>query len=68
MHACIGAELDGGVAWQDGSLEHDHLYGTVAVMSQAVLVHGGRPDPHDPPQLDATSARPHFGRYPVVFG
>ena len=68
VHACIGAELDGGVAWHDDAVESDHLYGTVAVMCEAVLAHGGRPDPDDPPQRDTTSARPHFGTYPVVFG
>lgn len=67
MHACIGAELDGGVAWHDGGDLDGHLYGTVAVMCASLLAHGARPDPDDPPRRDPSSARDHFGSYPVVF-
>jgi cytochrome P450 len=67
IHACIGAELDGGVAWFPGTDPATHLYGTVAIMAAAVLRAGGRPDPDDPPRLDPSSTRPHFGRYSVRF-
>ena len=71
-HACIGAELDGGLEqtrMADGAAcpGDDHLYGTVAVMAHAFLAAGGRADPDDPAQLDSTSTRRHYTRYPVVF-
>lgn len=67
-HACIGAELDGGMeVLGDGIPDDDHLYGTVAVMVTATLAAGGRPDPQDPPVQDPHTKRPHFASYPVVF-
>lgn len=68
MHACVGAELDGGLEILDGEPGEDHLYGTVAVMAQAFLAAGGRRDPENPPQLDPASQRSHYSTYPVVFG
>ncbi len=65
-HACIGAELDGGVAQEDGQLD-DHLFGTVAVITHAFLGLGGRPDPQNPPVVDPTTERLNFASYPVVF-
>ncbi len=67
-HACIGAELDGGLEQAGGTPRPDHLYGTVAVMVHAFLDAGGRPDPDDPPRLDPASVRAHYDRYPVLFG
>ena len=67
VHACIGMELDGGLEHESGSPLSDHLYGTVAVMVEAFLAAGGRPDPDDPPRLDPGSSRRHFSAYPVVF-
>lgn len=67
-HACIGAELDGGMeVLGDGIPDEDHLYGTVAVMVTATLAAGGRGDPRDPPVQDPHTKRPHFASYPVVF-
>ena len=68
MHACIGMELDGGVhaAGQDG--EHEPVFGTVTLMVHALLAHGARPDPAEPPTWDPHSSRENFSRYPVVFG
>ena len=66
-HACIGAELDGGLEIDPGRDEHEQLYGTVAVMAHAFLEAGGRQDPDNPPQLDPNSTRKHFSSYPVVF-
>ena len=67
-HACIGAELDGGMEiLDDGPPDDDHLYGTVAVMVTATLAAGGRPDPDDPPVQDPNTKRPHFSSYPIVF-
>jgi cytochrome P450 len=67
-HACIGAELDGGLEVEANRESDDQLYGTVAVMAHAFLEAGGRQDPNDPPQLDPASIRKHYGSYPVLFG
>lgn len=67
-HACIGAELDGGLEIDPGRPSEEQLYGTVAVMAHAFLSAGGRRDPKHPPQLDPNSIRKHYSAYPVVFG
>ncbi len=67
-HACIGAELDGGMELLgDTTPDDDHLYGTVAVMVTATLAAGGRPDPQNPPVQDPNTKRPHFSSYPIIF-
>ena len=66
MHACVGAELDGGLDPVDG-VGADHLFGTVAVVTHAFLSAGGRRDPASEPQLNPNSTRTHFSSYPVVF-
>ena len=66
-HACIGAELDGGMEIdRTAAPDADHLYGTVAVMVAATLAAGGRRDPHNPPVADPNTMRPHFSSYPIV--
>ena len=67
-HACIGAELDGGLEVDMQAETDDNLYGTVAVMVHAFLEAGGRGDPSHPPTLDPNSIRKHFSKYPVLFG
>ena len=67
-HACIGAELDGGLEVDMQAETDDNLYGTVAVMVHAFLEAGGRGDPNHPPTLDPNSIRKHFSQYPVLFG
>jgi len=66
-HACIGAELDGGLEIDPNRPSDEHLFGTVAVMAHALLQEGGRQDPADPPTLDPNSTRDHYSSYPVVF-
>ena len=66
-HACIGAELDGGMEIDPSQPTQDPLFGTVAIMAHAFLAAGGRRDPDNPPTLDPRSTRKHFDRYPVVF-
>ena len=66
-HACIGAELDGGLEIDHERPDHEQLSGTVAVMAHAFLEAGGRQDPDHPPQLAPNSTRKHFSSYPVVF-
>ena len=65
-HACVGAELDGGLE----QIPTGHLqkhFGTVAIMAHALLSAGGRRDPDNLPLLDPNSERKHFSSYPVLF-
>ena len=67
MHACIGQDLASGVSFADGDDMDAHLFGLVPAAVQTLFDHGCRPDPDDPPEMDASTTRPYFGRYPVVF-
>lgn len=73
VHACLGQELAGGLDCPFGSdgatlVDPDqHLYGSITVMARAILAAGARRDHLDPPQLDPTTTRRVWGRYPVVF-
>lgn len=67
MHACIGQDLAGGLPFEEGDVLEEHLHGLVPVAVQWMLNHGARPDPDSPPEMDTTTARPYWGRYPVVF-
>ena len=50
MHACVGAELDGGLEIDPDRPPSETLFGTVAIMAHALLSAGGRRDPNNPPQ------------------
>ena len=67
MHACIGQDLAAGVTFMDGDDIDAHLFGLVPAAVQTLFDRGCRPDPDDPPEMDASTTRPYFGRYPVVF-
>mgnify|MGYP003331384599 FL=1 len=67
MHACIGQDLAAGLRFMDGDALDSHLFGLVPVAVQTMFDHGCRPDPDNPPEMDASTTRPYFGRYPVVF-
>ena len=67
MHACIGQDLAGGVLPHPQANQDDHLYGLVSGAVQALLTHGARPDPDNPPQMSAATKRPYWGSYPIVF-
>ena len=67
MHACIGQDLAAGLLRQDET-EEQHLFGLVPEAVQAMFDHNVRPDPNDPPEMDASTTRPYFGRYPVLLG
>jgi hypothetical protein len=68
MHACIGQDLAAGLLPDPDGPAQDHLYGLVPEAVQTLFGYGARPDPDDPPQMDESTTRPYFGRYPVVFG
>jgi hypothetical protein len=68
MHACIGQDLAAGLAFDPDAAADDHLFGLVPEAVQVVFDHNIRPDPDDPPEMDASTTRPYFGRYPVLLG
>lgn len=67
MHICIGQDLAAGVL-PHGDAAEDHLFGLVPVAVQSMIDHGARSDPDDPPERDANTQRPYWGRYPIRFG
>ena len=67
MHACIGQDLAAGVVLDPGSELGGHLFGVTPVAVQTMFDHGCVPDPDDPPEMDPSTTRPYFGRYPVIF-
>lgn len=69
VHACLGQELAGGVADSPAtpSTAVGHLFGSVTVMAGALLAAGAERDAGDPPEVDRSTTREVFGRYPVVF-
>lgn len=68
MHACIGQDLAAGLMFDADSTLDDHLFGLVPEAVQIMFDHDVRPDPDDPPEMDASTTRPYFGRYPVLLG
>jgi cytochrome P450 len=67
MHACIGQDLAAGLVFDTDSTEEDHLFGLVPVAVQTLFLNGCKPDPSNPPEMDDSTTRPYFGKYPVVF-
>lgn len=66
MHACIGQDLAAGLLASHDTVLDDHLFGLVPLAVQALFDAGARPDPDDPPEMDESTTRPYFGRYPVL--
>lgn len=67
LHTCLGRELDGGVPAKPGSDPARHQYGIVALLVIALIGLSARRVPGDPPQPDAKTRRPNWGRYPISF-
>ena len=67
MHACIGQDLAAGLVL-DPADSSSPLLGLVPQAVQALFDHGVRRDPDNPPEMDESTTRPYFGRYPVLFG
>lgn len=67
VHTCLGRDLDGGVVPRGAVDPATHPYGIVTLLVRALLDAGARPDPDDPPELATYTARPNWGRYPVLF-
>lgn len=68
MHACIGQDLAAGLVLDAEASTEGHLFGLVPEAVQAIFDAGARPDPNDPPEMDESTTRPYFGRYPVLLG
>jgi cytochrome P450 len=66
-HACIGQELAAGVASGGGDGDSQYQWGLVTVGVQAALARGVTRNRDDPPQVDTSTARPYWARYPVLF-
>ncbi len=66
MHACIGQDLAAGLVLDPDASSDQHLFGLVPVAVQAMLDRGARPVADDPPQMDTSTTRPYFARYPVT--
>lgn len=63
-HACLGRELAGGIASDDGTLR---LQGAIALMIGELLAAGARRDLNEAAELDRSTSRVMWGRYPVTF-
>lgn len=68
MHACIGQDLAAGLVFDEDSTMDDHIFGLVPEAVQALFDAGARRDPDDAPEMDESTTRPYFGRYPVLLG
>lgn len=68
MHHCIGQDMAAGLVFRPDSTMDDHIFGLVPEAVQVLFDHGARPDPDDPPEMDESTTRPYFGRYPVLLG
>ena len=68
MHACIGRTLAAGVTPKADTDPENHQFGTITLIARALLTHGARPDPDQPPEMDKTTERPNWGIYPILLG
>lgn len=68
FHSCLGRDLDGGAVPQARADPATHRMGIVPLFVQALLHRDARRDPLNPPQPARHTARPNWGRYPVIFG
>lgn len=67
VHTCMGRDLDGGLV-PKGTVDPDqHAYGIITMLLKALLDAGAAPDPARPPQMATYTARPNWGRYPIIF-
>lgn len=68
VHTCLGRDLDGGILPRGAVDPATHQYGIITLLVRALLEAGARPDPAQPPEMATYTARPNWGRYPVLFG
>ena len=66
MHACVGLTLAAGVLQKSDVESATHHLGTVALIAQALLRQGARPDPNNMPQKDQGTTRDLWAHYPLL--
>lgn len=66
MHACIGQELAAGLLERTADTA-EYEYGLVSVAVQSMIDRGVCADPAESAVMDASTTRPYWGRYPVLF-
>jgi cytochrome P450 len=67
VHSCLGRDLDGGVVPRNETDPASHQYGIITLFLRRLFAEGARPDPENPPVRADHTARPNWGRYPIVF-
>ena len=67
LHACLGRDLDGGVVAREDTDPATHQYGIITLFARRIVAEGARLNPADPPTAATYTARPNWGRYPVIF-
>jgi cytochrome P450 len=67
VHTCLGRDLDGGLVARGPVDPATHSFGIITMLVRALLEAGAAPDPADPPVMATYTARPNWGRYPVLF-
>ncbi|NJO12364.1 MAG: cytochrome P450 [Gammaproteobacteria bacterium] len=68
IHTCLGRNLAAGEVAKANTDPTTHQYGTVALLTLALIRHHVRPDPANPPQRDTAIAREAWTSYPVLLG
>lgn len=67
MHACVGRILAGGMPINPGlSQEEESEYGTLYLVTRALLSQGIDFDPENPPVIDESTTRKHFETFPFI--
>jgi hypothetical protein len=67
VHTCMGRDLDGGLVPKGNVDPAQHTYGIITMLVKALLDAGAAPDPQRAPEMATYTARPNWGRYPIVF-
>lgn len=67
VHTCLGRDLDGGLVARGPVDPNTHSFGIITMLVRALLEAGAMPDPANPPVMATYTARPNWGRYPVLF-
>ncbi|MBL8671620.1 MAG: cytochrome P450 [Alphaproteobacteria bacterium] len=68
VHSCLGRDLDGGVLPRADADPATHQLGIVPLFVRTLLAKGARLDPKEPPVRAQHTARPNWGRYPILLG
>ncbi len=67
IHTCFGRDIAGGLGNARAEGEAPHL-GTLTNLLRNLFQHHARPDPANPPLVDAGTERHNWGSYPLLIG